>query len=362
MSEEKRPAVREGRWDCTYCRTTAILGRHRACPNCGQVRPENVKFYLPADAEAVTDAQLEQRARRGADWVCSFCTTSNEATADTCRQCGASRADSLGEQKVQTFAMNAVPRAGDNAPSPPRPATPAAPAQQRSMLPIFAALGVLLLLCVGGFLFLGNRESSVRVDGFAWERAITIEERRTVTESDWDLPGAARLISQQEEIHHYVQVVQRYETRTRDVTKQVQVGTRTYVCEQRDLGNGFFEDVECEEPVYENRTRTETYEEPIYRDVPIYRTKYTYEVDKWVSVRTERESGENREPFWPQLSLLDNQRESERSETYLVSVVDDQGNRHEMEVDESRWQALEMEGRYNVRLGLGGEPVEFAEE
>ena len=49
-------------------------------------------------------------------------------------------------------------------------------------------------------------------------------------------PAAGRLLSEREEIHHYDQVLDHYETRQRDVEEQVQVGTETYVCGQRDLG------------------------------------------------------------------------------------------------------------------------------
>ncbi|HEX8246476.1 MAG TPA: hypothetical protein VF541_23430, partial [Longimicrobium sp.] len=63
-------AIREGRWDCPSCGSEAQLGRHVYCTGCGAPRPEEVQFYLPEDAEAVTDAGQLAQANAGADWVC----------------------------------------------------------------------------------------------------------------------------------------------------------------------------------------------------------------------------------------------------------------------------------------------------
>ena len=37
----------EGRWNCQYCQTKEILGRHQSCPNCGRPRDKDFKPYLP---------------------------------------------------------------------------------------------------------------------------------------------------------------------------------------------------------------------------------------------------------------------------------------------------------------------------
>ena len=58
-----------------------------------------------------------------------------------------------------------------------------------------------------------------------------------------EIPPDGRYISEEEAIRRYDQVFVRNETRTRQVSEQVQTGTRDYVCGQRDLGNGFFEDI-----------------------------------------------------------------------------------------------------------------------
>lgn len=362
-SEGRRGGVREGLWDCVYCGTTGVRGRDIACPNCGQVRPDDVTFYLAEDAAEVTDEQLLQRARGGADWVCDYCGTSNEAEHTTCKQCGAPREADATRQEQRRYDMAHVPRSGDNTWEPQRSPEPEeAPEpepEQKGGIPTFAWVGALLALlvvCGGIFFFLDNRQESMRVDGFAWERSIEVEELRTVTEEDWEVPAGGRVLSESREVYEYEEVIVGYETRTREVTEQVQTGTRDYVCGQVDLGNGFFEDEICTEPIYEERTRTETYEEPITEEQPVYRTRYTYEIDRWETERTEEAAGEDQEPFWPPVELAEDERQGERDELYLVYLRSDDGDSHELALEEEVWSVLELEGRYTVSLGLGGNP------
>ena len=105
--------VREGRWDCQYCGTTGILGRHKVCPNCAKSRPEGTKFYLPEDEDAVKDAALQEQAAQGPDWICEFCGSSNPANLDVCRHCNAPREGTSPQQQVKEFAAGAAPPSGD---------------------------------------------------------------------------------------------------------------------------------------------------------------------------------------------------------------------------------------------------------
>src|SRR3989344_3085804 len=87
-------AKREGRWDCESCGKVGNLGRNRTCESCGKPRPENVKFYLPENAPAVTDPELLKQAEAGADWYCLHCDAGNSNADTTCKQCGAARGSS----------------------------------------------------------------------------------------------------------------------------------------------------------------------------------------------------------------------------------------------------------------------------
>lgn len=193
--------------------------------------------------------------------------------------------------------------------------------------------------------------------GYRWERTIAIEELQTVTEEGWDVPAGGRRLSERQAVYGYNQVLTGYETRTRNVSEQVQVGTEAYPCGQRDLGNGFFEEVLCDRPIYETRTRSETYEEPIYQSVPIMRTSYTYEIDRWRVVTTRRVGGTNRRAEWPTLNLRDNQRAGARTEQYIVVLEDGNRRRYELEVSQAQWEALREGQRVEVQTDAFGKPI-----
>lgn len=350
--------IREARWDCQQCGTTGMLGRDKVCLNCGHPRPEGVRFYLPEDAEAV-ERSLAAQARQGADFICMYCGATNQASLKSCRQCGASH-EGATSQEVKEYKSGEVPRSGDNTYTPPplaeaqaKTSSTSRPQPQSNMGWIALAIVVFLCLC-SAFVLFRSSEVGATVRGFAWERAIAVEELQTLEEEDWELPADARLLSQQEEIHHTEEVLDHYETRTREVSEQVEVGTRTYVCGQRDLGNGFFEDIECEEPVYETQTQTETYEEPIYRSEPVYQTKYRYEIDRWVEVRTEEAAGDDQNPFWPEVALAEFEAEGERREEYLVIFQDEDGESYRVEVSEERWRSFSVGDRHQLEVDSFG--------
>ncbi len=358
-------AIKEGRWDCQYCGTIGNLGRHRNCKNCNRSRPEGTQFYLADDAE-VTDKTLQRQALVGPDWICSFCGTSNAADITVCASCGAPRDATSPVQKVKKYGVGQAPKRGDmsfdedqgQASAPEKP-------KSKFKLPAVAivAIAAVAVVCLGvvAFLIFGGRNADATVSGFQWERTVNIEAYKTITEEDWSLPTTARLISQREEIHHYDQVIDHYETRQREVSEQVKVGTESYVCGERDLGNGFFEDVMCDRDVYETQTHTETYDEPIYVNVPVYQTLYVYDIDKWVVDRTEVAAGRDHQPYWPTAELEEDEREGEKTESYLVEFTDSEDKRYEWETPLAEWQKFEEGQSIVLKLNALGQvsEVEF---
>jgi ribosomal protein L40E len=351
--------VREALWDCQYCGTTGILGRYKTCPNCGRSRPEGTRFYLPEDAAAVTDEKLVTQAKVGPDWICAFCGTSNPATAEVCRSCGATREATSALQKVADYKPGEAPDSGDMAIEDvhEKYRQPEA-APKRRALPLAAILWIaaFAMVCLGllGFLIFGGRDVEATVSGFQWQRTVEVEAYQTVTEEDWTVPEGGRLVNQRQEIHHYDQILIGTESRQRQVNEQVQVGVRTYVCGQRDLGNGFFEDIQCSEPVYENQTRIETYEEPIYRQEPVYQTRYTYEIDKWVVVRTDSASGSDHQPYWPRAALGSSEREGNRTESYVIFFESNRGETYPWEIPFDRWLGYETGQKVELELSSLG--------
>jgi hypothetical protein len=355
-------AIREGRWDCTYCGALGNLGRDRSCNNCGSSRPEGTKFYLADDSEIV-DKKLERQAKIGPDWICAFCGTSNAADIVTvCGSCGSPRTESTTVQATKDFELGETPTRGDMADESEQPVGPSqaetTDRSARNPLLIAGAIGAFLLLCavvVIAFLVLGQRDVDAKVSGFEWEREVAIEAYQTVTEEDWTLPSEGRLLSRSQEIHHYEQILDHYETRQREVSEQVQVGNRSFVCGQRDLGNGFFEDIECTEPVYETQSRTENYEEPIYREEPVYQTFYVYEIDKWLVERNETAAGRDHSPFWPRSNLDSDEREGEQSEVYTIYFTDSEGEVHKMELSFDEWSGYETGQTVKLKFNAFGD-------
>ena len=51
-------SIREGKWDCKTCGQKGNRGPNTYCGACGSPRPDNVEFYLPDNAEEITDQAL----------------------------------------------------------------------------------------------------------------------------------------------------------------------------------------------------------------------------------------------------------------------------------------------------------------
>jgi hypothetical protein len=416
-------AIREGRWDCPSCGSRRIYGRHVDCPGCGKPRPAGIRFYLTDDAPAITDAAQLREARAGADWVCEHCGASTRATQADCDGCGASRGSSP-SQRVVDYPLHAVPRSGD-APRPPagdpadaaprglmgrvRKASgePRKPAEKGKTCLGCGCLGFVVLLVLGmlsaavescgGGRVGGEDLQPAAVAAKRWERSFVVEQRRVVQGSGWDLPDSAEVVRERRRLRGTGREVARYEsvtrrvqrsrqvpagtrtatrqvpgsrTRTRQVSERVQTGERTYVCGQRDLGNGYFEDIECSDPIYETRTRTEEYQEPttrtetyeetayrteyywenettnepVYRRVQVYDTFYHYRVPAWDSVETRQARGGTTAPAWPDTTLRPGERIVGRRDEYWMTFRRPGGARFGARVPLDvwlRWQVWE---------------------
>jgi hypothetical protein len=214
-------------------------------------------------------------------------------------------------------------------------AAPAAPKPPRSR-GCLAAFVLLLLLAMGfcatlTYFALRKTNETLTVAGFEWQRSVAVEAFRTVRESAWEnaVPGGARVVSRQREVHHTDQV--------RSGTRRVKVGTR-------DKGNGFFEDV------YEDR--------PIYSGRDVYAVKITYEVERWLPARNLEAQGGDRRPRWPDLSLGSNEREARRTESYVVRLAGT-AKTYRMEMPFARWEQLEDGRRYDAVIQGGSKVLEL---
>jgi hypothetical protein len=321
-------AIREGRWDCPSCGSVGQLGRHVYCVGCGSPRPKEIRFYLPDDAEAVTDAGQLSQAAAGPEWLCEHCGGSARAGDRNCPGCGAPRGESAARE-VRDYALAAVPRSGgddDRPPPPPRAlAKPVRPAREsRFGRNVFA----LMLFTVLAWFGWSNRTRHLEGEVAArqWERTVQVEAYRSVQEEGWSLPEGARRLRSYRAIRDYRQVLDHYETKTRQVSERVQTGTRTYTCGQVDRGNGYFEDRTCTEPEYETRYHSESYQDPVYRREPIWDTKYEYRIKRWVpDTLLEAHGSDMSVPAWPPVTVDDTTREGEKKSRYRVTFTGPKG-------------------------------------
>lgn len=338
-------AIREGAWDCPSCGRKRNRGSAKFCPGCGAPRGEGIQFYLPDDAAEVTDAEALARAKAGPDWICAYCEADNPADADFCTSCGASKAGGAPRPVVEhRFDTPAAQPA----------AAPPPPVKKKGGFTLGKALGcgclllifvlVLAIVSPGGggkdTLLDGQSEEQAEGDitvtpaGYRWERVVAVEGIRNVTKEGWEgeLPQGARVLKSWRDVYRTDQVQTGTETRTRTSTERVQTGTERVKVGVRDLGNGYFEDIYEDRPVYEEVERTERYEEPVYRSVPVYRTRYRYSIDEWQTLREERASGEDHSPSWPAVRLGRGEREGARQESYVVIFNDPKGRPFEHKV------------------------------
>ena len=343
-----------GYWDCPVCGQKGVAGHVMNCPSCGRARGD-VQFYMKdgaensvreederGDIEYLSEEQA-QEIGKNPDWYCSFCNSLNRDNAAFCTNCGASRESSESnyfDQLKKRKEAEAAEKAAQ-----PQVSTP--PARKKSRWPL------LLILLVGVFLLVrylsgSNVSGDLKVTGLNWSRVIPIEQNQEFTESGWSIPEGGTEVGRRQEIHHYDQVLDHYEDvevqRSRDVLDHYE----TYYT-YRDNGNGSFEEIPHERPVYRTEYYTETESKPVYRTVPRYATKYTYTIWRWVKVREAGASGENHDAFWPELILEENEREgSPRREEYGFTVTDSKEKTEPWVLTEEDWRKINLNDRLTI--------------
>ena len=333
-----------GCWDCDYCGADRISGEIKICPHCGKPRGKDITFYMAGPKNYVTDPD---KINKNPDWLCPYCNTLNPDDNKFCSACGAAREESEAnyfenkekekERREQQEALK------------PKEQDTSSRSAARSRLPLFIGLFAALALLV--FLLM-PKTKGLHVDAKSWERSVKVERYQEVQDSSWDLPDGAWNVTSREEVYTYNHILDHYETRTREVSEQVLDGYDTEV-EYRDLGNGYYEEIEHQVPRYRTEYHTETYEEPVYVDVPVFAKKYYYSIMKWLYDRDEVTSGTDTEPYYAELTLSDTERESGRSEQYWILSGD---KRYRISYD--LWQQIKTGSDIKATVG-GGEIIEL---
>ncbi len=334
-----------GYWDCPSCGSREIRGDVYSCPNCGRARGE-VRFYMKGHTEGQTREETdrsdieylgtehEKYVNRGPDWYCSFCNSLNREGAETCTSCGASRSSS----EANYFQMRerlAQREAGETAASSGRPKK-----KITRFLPLLLVLAAVLGALI--WFFTSNvTRGDYEIVSLSWKRSISVQQYRLFQESGWSVPDGAQVTGQRQEIYGYNNVLDHYETVEVQRSRQVVDHYETYYT-YADLGNGTFEEVPHERAVYTTEYYTVTEQQPIYRQVPEYRTKYYYDIWRWVDHRTADASGQGKDPVWPDPELAADEREGVRDAAYIVTIRDTRNNAEtRYTVNEEDWRKLD---------------------
>lgn len=360
----------EGLWDCNYCGTKGNRGSIRECPNCGRPRDEKTKFYMPKEKTYVSDAKA-RTINRNPDWICIYCNSLNSDSYNTCRSCGSQRnSENLDyfsnqklkhtnhsvtiKQKREKEKSNSTIYGNNTSKDNFKKKNKQFPNFIKNNWKPLIIIPLILGIIIGIICLFIPRNEEITIKELGWERSIEIERYQTVEESGWSLPSNVRLKYTRTEFSHYQSVLDHYETKTRQVAKQRISGYESYVSGYRDLGNGYFEEIISERPIYETYYETETYQEPVYREEPVYLTKYYYEIDKWLYERAVSTGGLNTNPYWGKVELKENERIANKFQKYYINGINSNNDEKTIPLDYDVWNKLSINQTVKFKVSILG--------
>ncbi len=267
-----------GYWNCKQCGTTSISGELRDCPNCGKPRPDGTKFNVDKRKPItyVSEETEKQVRLRGRDWTCEYCNAMNSGLDTICPGCGAPRYSPSQDAETEVRQPEST-RAYDNLtvrePELPEPDQQISDESEtddnyetviKRFIAAMVVIPVLLIALIFVLHIIPPRDVDFQITDMSWKYTIEVQKLTTVDESDWTLPPDGRLQYTRQEIHHYTQVIDHYETEWYDVLD----GYDEEIIGYKDLGNGYMEEITTQVPRY----RQESREVPVYKDEPVYDT------------------------------------------------------------------------------------------
>ncbi len=371
-----------GAWDCPACETVGVRGYVKNCPNCGFAKNNATEDleYLPDGALFYTEDQFNKLAdAENPDWECGACGTMMSYRLDNCSNCSAPRTKEfaeqieygLGEAPSSTAEAKAdrdhrqnnlrvsneddfdVDESSDGILG-----TGFTGRQVAKFALVTAPLAGLLWLLMW-FFFFSTNVVEARVVDLPWQRQVSLQEYKTVVEEDWSVPSGGRRLSSYSAVRSYNRVLAGYETKTRSVSVQTGSTTERYACGTTKTGSGGYKTNYCTRTVPIYGTRTETYQDPVYKDVPVYDTKYRYEIEKWVTGRTLQERGSGHNARWPTINLTPNEREGSRTDKYVVIVKYEGDKTYEIPLDEWQWNSIEMDQYCKLEINRVGSVLKY---
>lgn len=182
-----------------------------------------------------------------------------------------------------------------------------------SFIKTVVAICTFIIFAIGFYVIFIPHTSTFTIVGFAWTRESNISSGYLGAQSDWYLPSNGILQYTNEEIKSYEKVLDHYETQTEVYFEKEIVGYET-----NTNSSGENETI----PIYQEVEKTREIQVPIYRDEPVYATKYYYNIEIWKFDHTETLSGYDKSPVWPPVDLDANQRIDSQNEYYYVCIQD----------------------------------------
>ena len=222
--------------------------------------------------------------------------------------------------------------------------------QRKSGLALFAGIGFVLMLVLL-FIFWPRNVKTV-VDQKFWQRDIAVEEYKTVQESDWSVPEGGRVIETRREVHHYDQVLDHYEQVQVLRYKNVLDGYDNQI-EYVNNGDGTFSEKTVQVPRYRSEPYYEIVTQPVYRNEAAYKTKYYYEIERWMEGRHITTQGGNDPPYWGDLNLSAKEREIKRTGIYTLVFRDSKKRTYTTGVTEEMWNSLKEKSSVSIKVSNG---------
>ena len=108
---------------------------------------------------------------------------------------------------------------------------------------------------------------NVTIDDFEWQSAIDVEEVVTYDENGWTLPDDARLQYTKREIRSHKDVVDHYKTVSETRTRMVMIDHYEGELSDDPYWSKILEIIIKIFPICKDETYTETFHEPVYRQV-----------------------------------------------------------------------------------------------
>lgn len=370
-----------GFWTCKAC-GRENSGKDQSCNGCGHPRDKDTKFYPVSRGNSKKPREyIDNYVNHGPDWNCSFCGRMNPATKTACEGCAHTRDESdkhyfeLHLERVEPRKMLEDFNRDADESNWGRSDDPTYRKKQRGpeaavdfikgldigrfAQPIFAALA-LIVMTVALIFFLRPKTVEITVVDKAWERNVIIEEYRTVQEEDWSIPAGGRMTGSYQAIHHYDTVIDHYETVTK--SRQVASGGHYETSGYQDNGDGTF--TETQTWVTDYTTEYYTEQEPVYAEVPVYRTKYRYDIERWQFDHDETTRGHNDRPYFAETrGLADGFRTNGTTEKYMITATyfkKDKLVEKDYDIDFEKWQEVLIDHKYTVKIHAGNR-LEFIE-